>query len=56
MAQTLYNHLTDELGMITVKSDPYLYFSFCNGKYVGLKGSYVEELIRAGVKRIQKEW
>ena len=48
MAPITSQTLTDELGLETTKVDPSLYFSFRLGELVGINGTYVEDLLRAG--------
>ena len=46
--KTLHTHLVDDLHLIPTKTDPSLYFAHANGEIIGLSGSYVDDLLRAG--------
>ena len=46
--QTLHAHLVNDLGLVPTTVDPSLYFARANGELVGLNGSYVDDLLRAG--------
>ena len=53
--QTLRKHLTDELELEPTKVDPSLYFSFRLGELVGINGTYVDDLLRAGDNGFHKK-
>ena len=46
--KTLHKHLTEDIGLEATKADPSLYFSFREGKLIGINGSNVDDLLRAG--------
>ena len=46
--QTLRKDLTDELELEPTKVDPSHYFSFRLGELIGINGTYVDDLLRAG--------
>ena len=52
--ESLNRHLTKDLHLQSPKVDPQLYFSFRNGKLVGIHGSYVDNLLRAGDKEFRQ--
>ena len=50
---TLHEHLTNKLELVPIKSDPSLYFSFLRGELVGINGSNVDDLLRAGIEEFR---
>ena len=46
--QTLHRHLTQDLRLQPKKTDPSSYYLFNKGNLVGINGTYVNDLLRAG--------
>ena len=51
--KTLHSHLTEDLQLTPTKADPSLYFAYANRELVGLSGSYVDDLLRAGTREFR---
>ena len=52
--QTLNAHLVNELQFTPTKADPSLYLAHDNDTLIGLNGSYVDDLLRAGTPTFRK--
>ena len=46
--------LTEGIHLIPTKSDPSLPFSFSDEGLIGINGSYLDDLIRAGARKFRK--
>ena len=53
--QSLHNHLVSDLHLEHTKCDPSLYLCICKGQLIGINGSYVEDLLRAGTGKFRSK-
>ena len=52
--ETLDDHHAKDLGMVSSKLDPALYFKVEHSKLVGLSGTYVDDILRAGTPEFRE--
>jgi len=52
---SLHKHLTNDLHLVPTKTDQSLYFSFRRGELIGINGSYVDDLLRAGTEEFKND-
>ena len=51
---TLHKHLNTDLEMVPTITEASLYFSFRLGELIGMKGSYVDDLLSAGTQQFKE--
>ena len=54
-ASTIDKHHREDLDMKALRSEPAMYTKHVDGELVGISGSYVDDLLRAGDDKFRKE-